>query len=284
MGISMRQHLASLVAVFFALLIGVLVGVSLTRRPGLERKIEDLRLQVQERDELAEDRNAVATEFAERTLPVLLGNGLRGQKAAVFVTATSSARRAQGAVSDALDLAGAVVVSRATFDAHFLQHCTDDREQLRAELHLPPDAQEDMAAIVVQRVAQAATGPDGSGRRALGRRGLFRVDRLAAGRPALAIVIGGHDAAHTERLERLDLPLIQRLKAIDSIDRVVGCEMSDAMESVMRAYQREGISTIDNVDTAPGQFSLVRALAGAEGDYGMKRSAGPHVPQISEDR
>ena len=282
MGISMRQHLASLVAVFFALLIGVLVGMALTRRPGLESKIEELRLQVQQRDKQEERRNAVATELAERALPVLVRNRLRGRKVAVFVTATSQARTAQGAVSDALDLAGATVATRASFDADFVQHCRDDSERLVADFGLPADANEDIAVAVTRRVVQAATGGDAGARRWVGRRGLFRIRRLAEGVPTLAIVVGGSDAPDTKRLEHLDFPLIRCLKTTRGIDRVVGCETSDALESVMRAYQREDISTVDNVDAAAGQFSLVSALAGAEGNYGMKGSAKRYFPEIPE--
>jgi len=282
MGISTRQHLASLVAVFLALLIGVLVGVAVMRQPGLEARLKDLTDEVAQRHE---ERlcAGVAKEFAERALPILMRDKLNGRSVAMLVTATSHAGAAERAIRDALEVAGATVVTKATFDPDFVAHCDESRDQLLADLGLKPNPGGSLAEAVVGRTAQAVARGDTAAFRPLSRRGLVRIDQEVDGTPTLAIVVGGAKTPAPKRLEHLDLPLIRILRSSPTIERVVGCETSDAVESVMRAYQREDVSTIDNVDTAPGQFSLVLALAGVEGDYGMKRSAKRYFPEMPEE-
>ena len=279
----MRQHLASLVAVFLALLIGVLAGVGLIRQPGLESRIEELKLQVQNRDEREQLRGRVAAEFADRALPALMRGKLVGRKAALFVTATDRGNTTQDSVRYALDLAGATVVTRATFDVDFVRHCDERREELVSALGVKANPGEAVAEAIAREVAQAITQGDTAAFQSLRRRGIVRIDEEHVGKPTLAIVVGGAKMPDTTHLEGLDLPLIRYLKSSESIDCVVGCETSDVLESVMRAYQKEDISTVDNVDTAPGQFSLVLALAGVEGHYGMKPGARRYFPEMPEE-
>ncbi|MFQ5808517.1 MAG: copper transporter [Armatimonadota bacterium] len=283
MGISMRQHLASLVAVFLALLIGVLGGVALTRRPGLDEQIVHVMQQLDQRDQQELTRGRAAEEFGERALPTLVDGKLDGRRVAVFVTATSDTRRARRSLLYALESAGAAVVTRATFDPFFVQYCHQNQGKLMADLELnsaPGDGL--LAPVVARKVAQVVVRGDTGAFGSLSRRRFVRIDEEAEGRPSLAIVVGGSKSPDQERLENLDLPLIRYLKSSRAIDSVVGCEASDVHESVMSAYQKEDIPTVDHVDTAVGQYSLVLTLAGAEGNYGIKPSAGRHFPEMPE--
>ncbi len=48
----------------------------------------------------------------------------------------------------------------------------------------------------------------------------------------------------------------------------------------MEEYQKDKISTIDNVDLSPGQISLVYAMEGEPGDYGIKVTAKKFMPSL----
>ena len=59
---------------------------------------------------------------------------------------------------------------------------------------------------------------------------------------------------------------------------VVGVETTDARRSTVKAYQRNGISSVDDVDEAIGRFALVLLMDGAKaGHYGVKQSAADGV-------
>jgi Copper transport outer membrane protein, MctB len=59
---------------------------------------------------------------------------------------------------------------------------------------------------------------------------------------------------------------------------IIGVETTDARQSTIKAYQRNGISTVDDVDEAIGRFALALLLDGAKaGHYGVKPSAADGV-------
>ena len=282
MGISVRQHIASFVAVFLALLIGILAGVAMTTRPELAEEIDKLTKTVELRDQQQRERDELARDFAKRAVPVLAQDKLAGQRVAVFATATSDIRRAQRELVYLLERAGAVVVTRISFHPQYVERCEEERERLAGDFQLALGPEDSVAEAITRKIAQAVIQGDGRTFRTVTRTGLARVDEKAEGRPTLAIVIGGSNTPEPERPERLDLPLVRYLASSRSIKRVVGCETYDVRESVMGAYQRERIPTVDNVDTPAGQFSVVLALAGADGNFGIKPSAGPQFPEIPE--
>ena len=59
---------------------------------------------------------------------------------------------------------------------------------------------------------------------------------------------------------------------------VIGVETTDASQSTVRAFQRNGISSVDDVDDPIGRFALTLLLDGARaGHYGVKPSAADGV-------
>ena len=59
---------------------------------------------------------------------------------------------------------------------------------------------------------------------------------------------------------------------------VVGVETTDASRSTVKAFKRNGISTVDDVDDPIGRFALSLLLDGAKaGHYGVKPSAADGV-------
>lgn len=49
----------------------------------------------------------------------------------------------------------------------------------------------------------------------------------------------------------------------------------------MKEYQHNHISTVDNIDTVPGQMAMVLALNGQSGHYGIKSTAQKLLPDLS---
>ena len=59
---------------------------------------------------------------------------------------------------------------------------------------------------------------------------------------------------------------------------------ASAPVSCLRPCQKLKIPTVDHVDTLPGQYSVIEALAGAEGHFGLGGSASQPFAPLTEKR
>jgi hypothetical protein len=122
--IDFRYHLVSIVAVFLALAIGIIVGATALQghvEAGLDRasKIEQRQIDSQ-RAKIKEQQNQIASdgEFAQTSAPLLLKNLLTGQKV-VLVTAPGADGSTISGITSALDLAGAKVTGQVQLQPAF---------------------------------------------------------------------------------------------------------------------------------------------------------------------
>jgi len=92
------------------------------------------------------------------------------------------------------------------------------------------------------------------------------------------IIIRENQAQKTYyEVDTFDLPLIDYF--LKQKISVFGVEETKVDRSCMKAYQRKEITTVDNIDTIPGQAALVLALAGNPGHYGVKPTAQSLLPK-----
>ena len=62
---------------------------------------------------------------------------------------------------------------------------------------------------------------------------------------------------------------------------IIGIEKLETNYSYMESYKNLGITTVDNVDTTIGKVSLILAMEGRPGHYGMKKTAESLIPNIN---
>jgi Copper transport outer membrane protein, MctB len=277
----LRYHVASLAAVFLALIIGILVGVGISDRGLvddfktrlLQRQVADLREQLDQSSQQSTDRKReqqAARTFINETYPVLVRNRLRGKQIAViFVGSADGAMRA--AVRGALTDAGA--------------------QQLRLRaVKVPVDPRQLDTAMAAQ---PAAIGLLGKNRledlgHALGREVMVGgetplwnslndalVEERAGGSraPADGVVVVRTVPPQRDGTSRFLLGLYSGLASAGP--PAVGVEPTDALNSATEIFRQSGLSTVDDIDTPVGRLALVLLLAGApSGQYGVKDSAG----------
>lgn len=282
MGISMRQHLASLVAVFLAMLIGVLVGVSLSQEPALQKSMDRL-TQVheemeQEQQKLAE-LNDLHAKFESSAAPLLVRGRLADRNVAIFMTCLPEDRDLRDEVIAVLKLAGALDTITVTFWGDYTTACERRGPRLLEELRLSQKNGQTLPALIAGLAAGAVASGNAERLNALGKRRLLNVDGELPGPLRLAVVVGGAASPAEARRETLDEPLIAALLEAEMV--VVGCESSEAAESYMRAYQKANIATVDHLDTVPGLLSMVTALSGQPGHYGIKPTAALPFPLLT---
>jgi hypothetical protein len=276
----LRYHVASLAAVFFALIIGILVGVALASH-GLgdterDRLQQDLR-RAQARGDTAEARldalektRASDRAYVEKTYRVVVANRLQGKRIAVlFVGSVND--DLQRAITDALrDAAGVQLRSRAVnvpINPAALEQRLANRPFLAA--YAADDQLEELGHALGQEFTAGAETPlwnalesliveqkDGSPKRPAD--GVIVVRTVPAQIGATAVFLKGLYSG----IKDLGVP-------------AVGVEVSEGDGTSIKSFKKAGLSTVDDVDTAVGKLALVILLSepAVTGDYGTKTTA-----------
>ncbi|NPV52854.1 MAG: copper transporter [Firmicutes bacterium] len=295
----MRYHIASLVAVFLALGLGILIGSAMGGNEALieqqKRLIDRLEMDFsqikQERERLqvklnlAERELASSVEFEKTAFPVLVAGKLEGRRVAIVRTGDSVNRRAEEAIERALRDAGASVTSVTTILRPFELPAGDVKAQgelfkclgldaIQSEFQ-PKDIPVRLAAALAREIA-SGTGltlvP------ALEELGFVQVSGRYQGYVDAVVILGGGSEESKVAAKTVDLPLIDAFNALGV--RVAGAEAAGASQSYMKLYKEKGIPTVDNADMVLGQLSLVFALAGENGHYGIKETARQPFPDF----
>ena len=286
MPIDYRYHIGSLVAVFLALLLGILIGIGLVGNPQeVERMVERLRkdneVKAAEIAQLNESQRQ-SDMLGRETVAAIIAGRLQGKRIAIVVDHDFGDDPTPDVLRGTLKAAGATIVSTMVFTRSFvtLPPKVKERVQQRLNLYLPPGVY--LRTVIAEAVAQDLA----RGRRPLILElqsiGLLKsaADSDYSSRPDVVLVVGGAANPQDTAPERIDLPLIKKLVELGV--RVVGVEAKGAAVSVIPLYKAAGIPTVDNADTAAGRLSTVILLAGANGHYGVKDTADSFIPPISE--
>jgi hypothetical protein len=282
MGYSGRYHTASLVAVFIALAIGILIGVGLAGDvvSGASQELEQsLRSDL---DEANEESDRLATElerereFGSRAYPALVAGRMAGIELAL-IGLGSLPRETAADVEAAIEPAGARLAAIAVVE-------------------MPPDAEE-LAASAGRRYSGAARGGQ-----PLSRLGEDLGAELAGGgalvervRDVLFARFSG-ELAEVEGLILVGSPpgdLDEDQQALSDALRdgllsgiagngaeVAGAERTDTDPATLAPISDAGIATVDHVDLVAGKVSLVLSLLGAGGDFGVKEGAEGFLPEL----
>jgi hypothetical protein len=277
----LRYHVASLAAVFLALMLGIVVGVGIsdrgflrgTERSLLEKEISNLRRQV---DSLRTSRAADATErraadaLVRAAYPQLVAGRLQGKRiAVVFVGPVDG--KVNGSVQQALQDAGAPGALR-----------------LRAiKVPVDPDALDGELSGRPALAAYEGSGKLGSLGRELGHElvtggetplwdrlsGVLVEERSGtSGHAADGIVVARSTALQRGPTEQLLRGLYSAI-ADDGVP-AIGVESSKSSWPAIAPFDGAGLSTVDAVDEPAGRAALVLLLAGGQsGNYGFRDTA-----------
>jgi hypothetical protein len=283
MGYSARYHAASLIAVFLALAIGILIGAqfggdALTNtRKDLEHSLvgnlQDARSLA---DELGAELNH-SDEFGERVYPVLTRDRLSGRRFAI-VALGGLPSDITADVEDALGPTGAkltgVGVVREPVDVNGL--AADLAKTRFADLRTNPDALTELGTGLGRQLALGGTLPE------VVRGHLFS---RASG------TFGGLDGVIVVRDQPEEMGPVQRSRANQlesalmsgiTATRIpgVGIEATTTEPSSVSFFQSSDLSSADDVDLTAGQLAMVFAMLGAEGSFGVKSSADRLLPDL----
>ena len=257
----LRDHIISLVAVFLALGLGILIGTGLSedmlvtqQRLLIEQMTDDFRSMREERNLLeariqALNRDLYLWEKYQQALyPAIVPGFLEERNIAIIYHGTGLP---QGVLSVLQD-AQASFVSIVHVEA---------KEKLGTSI-------KGSGKCLIDMLAGKAVSSDMPGLDGLIAGKLITVESEVSEKPdTLLLILGEKETVHVEFLREV----IESAKQ-ESIS-LVGLEVSDVKNSVLGELKDNGASTIDNVDTVFGQFSLLSVLRGTSGSFGVKELA-----------
>lgn len=283
MGYSARYHATSLIAVFIALAIGILIGAEFggdalnSTRRDLERSLignlQDARSRA---DELNAELNR-SDEFAERVYPVLTQDQLEGRRFAILALGNLPSDIA-GEVEEALAPTGGRLVGggvvREPVDVNGL---AEDLGKTRfADLRTNPDGLTELGTGLGRQLVRGGTLPE------VVRGHLFsRASGSFGGLDGVIVVrdqpeeMGPLQSEKTNQLETALMSGITTTRA-----PAVGVETSTDDSSSISFFQSNGLASVDSIDLTAGQLAMVLALRGADGSFGVKGTADQLLPDL----
>lgn len=289
--IDIRYHVATLVAIFIALGVGILIGSTLVGGDVMIEQQKKMISQLESQFDILRERenqlteenrfmNSVTRHYEEFTRAVsvpLIKNRLNGCRVAIVVT---GGQEIPAGMLNSLSLAGAhvdtstVVLPGIQLNDSRLLIKVCDFYQL--DHSTPPDELRKMIALSAAGII--ADGGDNEVRKFLQDNNLVRFNGDYKKVLDQVILIGGAVEEGYNHPASVDAWLIRSLQNLNQ--SIMGCETSRVQISYMTAYQEFDISTIDNIDITPGQLSLIRVIEGETGDYGVKASAKKFMPSL----
>jgi Copper transport outer membrane protein, MctB len=283
MGYSARYHATSLIAVFLALAIGILIGaefggdtLSSTRRDlehSLTGNLQDAR---QRADELSGELGR-ANEFSSRVYPALVRDRLRGRRIGLIAFGDLPGD-VYGAIEGALAPAGGhlvgVGVVREPVDTRGL--ASDLAKTRFARLAREAELQTALGAGLGRQIVRGGTllepvrGHIFS--RASGNFGALDAVIVVRDQP--------QDMGPVQRsvAGRIESGLVQGITGTHT--PAVGVESSRSEPSSVSFFTGNDLSSVDDVDLVSGRLATVFALLGAEGSFGIKGSADRLLPDL----
>jgi hypothetical protein len=312
--INLRYHIVSLVAVFLALALGMVVGGTvLNEGTGrAQRAFSDLlrRTSQQTQAENTDLRNQLGhyQTFGDKVLPQLARDKLKG-RSVVLVDTDRVDDGVRTGVTDAVEAAGATVDGRITFSSDRVSLAAqDDRTRLAQVLGLTTTDPKLLRAAMIEQFTDRLTAPaklpnndrdrprdmitalsDAKFFAGLNLPGPVRDgSELFPKAGSLFVIIGPTDGSTTPPPKSFLVPLADRLSA-RSTAPVAGVESQTGVSSWVQTLRGDEeitrrVSSVDDVDAVYGQVALVDAFAlqlanQPPGQYGFKQGSTGLLPE-----
>ena len=273
--LDMRYHVISLVAVFLALGIGIILGIGLTAEQKSE--IESLKKtfsEVKEKNKSLHEDLDVYREYTAESKPYMLDDRLP-EKAFVVITGLEPDEKALGAIHNAIGSAGGNVPLTINMSDATVYEDPALLQGLAQAFGLPAEAGVIKERILAEVVEQLKNASNIEVLTMLDQVGVIHVKGVLPGPVTGAVLLGSIEEA--DALEGTDLPLLRAFVAADF--PVVGVSDLEAPDAAMITYKKNGMSTVDHVNTVPGEVALVLVLQGRRGNYGSGRTAERILPE-----
>jgi Copper transport outer membrane protein, MctB len=297
--IDFRYHLVSIVAVFLALAIGIVLGSTELQGPAYNfldkttSKLQNELGQVSSQRDTAQQQAGEGELYAQAVEPAVLRGLLTGQRLLIVTEPGAQPGVVTGITTAAID-AGATVTGQINLGPRFFDTsgaAQDSLNQTTLNVAQTAGIQIDASATYQQQAAQVIAseilttslkpGPAG-GQAAADGQATSAATMLQAyaqsqflsttGHPAtpatLAIVVTPQNApsdGSTDQLDQVLIPLVQELAGKSAATVVVGSSSGSSVGSPIAVLRSNSVanqvSTVDDADLVFGQTAAIQALA-----------------------
>jgi hypothetical protein len=297
--IDFRYHLVSIVAVFLALAIGIVLGSTELQGPAYNfldkttSKLENELSQVSSQRDTAQQQASEDELYAQAVEPAVLRGLLTGQRLLIVTEPGAQPGVVSGIAAAASD-AGAAVTGQINLTSKFFDTSGTTQDSLNqttlgvaqnAGIQLDTSAtyQQQAAQVIASEILTTSLKPGTSGSQpAAGDQGAAGGPMLQAyaasqflsttGQPAtlatLVIVVTPQNAPSDGSADQLDqvlVPLVQQLAGKSAATVVVGSSSGSGAGSPIAVLRSNNVSnqvsTVDDADLVSGQTVAIQALA-----------------------
>ncbi len=293
--IDIKYHIASIVAVFLALGLGILIGSTIMGDDILVDQQKKLLDRLEEQFTIFKDREVQLVQentykdeiignyenYSQALLPFLVKERLADENVAIVVTGNTDI---PSGLINTITIAGAQVVSKTVVLSNINLSNPEIIDKLLNYYDIQDiddtyDTYEVLRRYIAGSVAAVLLNQDDNGitefmqeNDLLSFTGDFNTPITGV------ILVGGTNSLDHYFASSFDQSLIEHLG--NNGIKVFGVEKSKIEYSYMQDYQQNNITTIDNIDLSPGQISLVFAMEGEPGNYGIKDTAQKFMPSL----
>jgi hypothetical protein len=302
--ISFRYHLVSIVAVFLALALGVLLGTTVVNQgliDDLNRRTDTAVERVDElKGQVSDLEGQIRTweAFGAVAQPLLVDGQLAGQQSVILTLDDVNAVNVDG-VRRSLEEAGAAVTGILVARPKMSLSEEADRQAMATLLGMSPDTSaEDLISEAGRQLgARLASGPPVAGEDLLAelvdqgflalRGGTGSPDSVGGASQSVVLVSGGDS---TPAVDPVTFFIPTAVSLVNAARPVAATETLVTSYPFVAAVRDDSalngrLATVDNADTMPGHVAVVLSLRdliatpGDGGNYGVKPGAATLLPK-----
>ncbi|HBF37878.1 MAG TPA: hypothetical protein DDW50_11210, partial [Firmicutes bacterium] len=273
--------------------LGIIIGANLgvSGNPHFEKQIEHLEQTYQKiRDDqkilqtslqVKDNEIDIANQFQKAIVPNLITNRLVGKRIAIIRTNTSVDFKYARQLFNILHQGGADVTSITTFNKTINLTDIQLKNEIKEAFEFTKSDDKSLNSLLFSKLAKIiVNGQSNSQLIFMQNKDLIQLwGDYNRGYVDTIIFLGGGMNPESDHQTDIDGPLLDAFYDI-KIARI-GVEPSFVTQSYMHLYQSKCQGTVDNIDTAPGEVTLVYLLAsGKKGFYGVKDTARSFIPEF----
>ncbi|MFE3455514.1 copper transporter [Nonomuraea sp. NPDC059194] len=308
--IDFRYHLVSIVAIFLALAVGIVMGTTLLSSPAIESALETAQLLRKSNNDYREQLAALQAReqgndsFVGAEMAAIVRGQLAGEKV-LLVAAPGSSGTLREQTEQVLAEAGATISGQITLTEKFVEpnqaNFIDQLTSGLTSLTLPgTDPYKNAAALLAATLVTADDAQAGTENSAtvgvldgFEKAGLLTVDGTPAKRATLALVFAPEGLLTDESAQEQNGALVSLAAGLDAgaqgsaLTGTITSTQPGGLIAALRGTSDAAakVSSVDTLDMPAGRavvvFALREQLSGRSGQYGIGADAAEFQPAAS---
>lgn len=283
MGVDLRYHLVSLIAVFLSLGLGILVGSALVpntvlidRQNRMISRLEKDFAKIRQENKIVDRQNKIHLEFQKEVKSFLIKNKLKNTKVLIIKSSENLSDSFCFSLVNLLNESGAEQVSYLIMKDRLGLYNLAVKKEIFHHLGIKSKDLDKIILGLSMRIAnEIIEGRSYSLLSYLSEKGVVQIKNYTPSCDYKIIFLTSKDNFLT-----ITLPMVKIFREKQMF--ITGVETTFSKDSLIKEYKKENIPTVDNIDTIPGEISLVYVLQGFKGNYGIKNTADSILPKVSQ--